>query len=1310
MDGRKKTYPAICHYEELSHYSLSLQQERIFYLSQLYPENTYWKRFSAKRVKGEVTLIAVEQAARDLLLMHEILNARIEIVDGKLVQKFPKDDKDFSVQFSDVTEEEASQRECKAFEILYKECRTPMPVVNSKLGKLLVVKIDEKDYLLVFILHHIITDASSFHILWKDFKIRYNAALSNEDSISSSEITYVDYVLWQKELLKEENIREQELYWEQIFQGELPVLDIPSDFPVSRQPSSCGKIYRKIIPQHIVEKLNILSLKNRVILYSTFLTTYYLLLKRYTNQDDIIIGTVFSGRQYGNFVRNMVGFFINTVAMRLSFDPGRSFDTLVKEVHELVDKAFFNQDYPFERLIQKINPDRDSNQNPLYRTIFNMVNYYDERVSFNGVAEEEWVNPETYHVQTDILFEIHNFENQKFEIRIEYRSDLFKHETISGFVDHFNYLLESITINPSMDCNLLEMYNPLKQEAFLKEYNGTRESFPQGVMLHQLFEEMVKTRTDEIAVIADDNSITYRELNTRADRYALNLKNKGIRPEQLVGVLADRGVDLIAAILGIVKSGAAYLPIEPSYPRDRIRYILEKSKATIVFVQEKYVGLVGDDTMVLLLANDELESTLVNPCDTTVTSSNLAYTIYTSGSTGKPKGVMITHEAAVNSIFDINRRFEVCNSDRILGISSVSFDLSVYDIFGSLAAGASLVLIKDQRNVREILKALDTEKITVWNTVPAIMEMVVDNIKGQYRNTNLRLVLLSGDWIPLGLPAKITKVFPNARIISLGGATEASIWSIYYPVQAVKPEWRSIPYGWPLANQTFFVFDSAMNLCPPAVRGELYIGGKGIARGYLNDSEKTESSFIHHPRFGILYKTGDWGRFTYEGYIEFMGRKDTQVKIRGYRIELGEIDKTLLLQPGVREALSIVREDVPGSRMIVSYIVSDASKTIEIAQLHKDLQNWLPHYMIPANIVVLESLPLSANGKVDHKMLPAPEALTDKAKKTFVVPHTPVERKLVKIAEKILNVSPIGLTDNFFEIGGNSLLTIRFISDIEEAFGVQMVMLDFIDLPVMSEVAGKIEMSLSSKEMQSESSVETSFWCNQLRGIQSNLNLFPASTVGYHDIKRENKVLELDLELVQGIQMLCRKLYSSADMVILSAYAVLLWRNYRKDELLIGVYNQGGDQADKPLLNPLPIRIAQNGLSTFADLVRMVRELMLDAKSYQGISWDDLGKNLTMDSEVKDYFNQVFFVNQGSAELNDSFKNTSVFHLKKQPQLSLIISIKSQPFIMRLSYNPGLIECGTAENMLMELATLLKEMVDSPEINILEMTSSYQNA
>ena len=595
-------------------------------------------------------------------------------------------------------------------------------------------------------------------------------------------------------------------------------------------------------------------------------------------------------------------------------------------------------------------------------------------------------------------------------------------------------------------------------------------------MLHTLFESQAMDRPDAPAVISSRETLSYGELLKRSKIISSLAQGKEELQGPLVAVVIEKGWEQVVAVLGILQAGKAYLPIDPSLPEDRLKYLLEDGRVKLALTQSRFINKFAWSEGLAVIPVDTIDYTheysVADPVQ--YNPDDLAYVIYTSGSTGFPKGVMINHRGAVNTILDINKRFSVGPGDRVLAISSLNFDLSVYDIFGILTAGGAIVLPDADRRTdpEHWARLVEQERVTVWNTVPALMQLYVEYLEDRSITPvdSLKLVLMSGDWIPVDLPERIRSKFGDIRLISLGGATEASIWSILYPIWEVKPHWKSIPYGHPMINQRFYVLNRWLEDCPDWVPGQLYIGGEGLALGYWNDTEKTQARFITHPKTGErLYNTGDLGRFRSDGTIEFLGREDFQVKIRGYRIELGEIESILKQHQSVLDAVVNVFIGAKGERRLVGYVIGSKENSPVLEELQRFLENKLPDYMVPKDYILLESLPLSANGKVDRKALPKPDHAGESRHEGHVDPRTPLEKRLALLWAEVLERDRVGIYDDFFSIGGDSLIATRLVLKIREALKVDLSLPRLFDAPTVAELADLIK---SSEDLPSEIETE----------------------------------------------------------------------------------------------------------------------------------------------------------------------------------------------------------------------------------------------
>ncbi|WP_034328484.1 non-ribosomal peptide synthase/polyketide synthase [Alkaliphilus transvaalensis] len=1038
--SEKSRHQSIEVVEEKDYYETSPAQRRLFALQQLEGDNTGYNMPSAVILEGNLEVNKLEETFHKLIKRHDALRTSFHLVEGEVVQ-FIDQEVNFNIQYLEGSEED--------IEGIISSFIKPFDLAMSPLLRIALIRINSNKHILALDMHHIISDGETMGILIKEF-----AALYNKEELEGLRIQYKDYSHWQNKLMTSEKIVKQRDYWLKQLEGELPVLDIMGDYPRPAVKSFEGDRIRYNLNKELTAALRSLCSESGATMYMVLLSAFTVLLSKYSRQEDIIVGSPIAGRSHGD-LSNIMGVFINTLAMRNYPTADKTLKEFLEEVKENALKAYENQDYQFEELVEKLQVNRDISRNPVFDVMFFMENADVSQITIDGLV----IKP--YFLENKISKFDMNLSavegKESITIGIEYSTKLFKNETIQQFYQHFEKILAEMTSNLDVKLSAIDIVTD-EEKQLIEKYNASEVEYPTHQTLQQLFEEQVEKTPYHDAVVIGDQKLSYLLLNQKANQLAHTLRDKGVKPNDIVGIMLEPSLDLIVGIMAILKAGGAYLPIEPGYPEDRILYMLENSKGNHLLTNseegsKRFISEGQYQGQIIYLDHDINYSSNSDNLNQVNKVDDLAYIIYTSGSTGRPKGVVIKHRAVVNTLLDINTKFSVTDQDRILSISSICFDLSVYDVFGGLATGAAVVLVKDQKDVRGIIKILDDEKITFWNSVPAFMEMIIEAVDDSYVNENLKNVLMSGDWIPLSLPNKIFRVFPKADVYSGGGATEASIWSIYYPIKEVKPHWKSIPYGIPLGNQKMYVMDQHLNLAPIGVPGEVVIGGVGVAEGYCNDPERTAKSFVIHPNFGKVYRTGDLAVFRPEGHIEFLGRIDNQVKIRGFRIELGEIESNLMNLEGVKEAIVTVRSKDTG-KYICAYYTGNCQLTTE--EIRNALKKNLPDYMLPSFYIKLDKLPLSANGKIDRKALPEP-TLEAEGGNNYVAPRNRVEEVLVNIWQEILGIEGIGIYDNFFELGGHSLKATSMISKISRSLSVDVPLREIFKAPTIREIGEYIQ-------------------------------------------------------------------------------------------------------------------------------------------------------------------------------------------------------------------------------------------------------------
>ncbi|MFI7638049.1 amino acid adenylation domain-containing protein [Nonomuraea sp. NPDC049400] len=1012
---------------------LSYAQERLWFMEQYAPGNAAYTIPLVRRVRGPLQADALEAALRGVCERHQPLRTRFpEGADGQpdvLVSEEAE---------VPLTVEEAGSAEA-ARELVGPFLAEPFDLVSGPVIRALLVRLAPDDHVLALAVHHIAADGWSANILLREI-LSFCAGGTAPDL----PVTYGDFAAWQRAQHGGAPGGDVD-YWRERLAG-LEPLELPADAPRPPELTYAGAAHHFSVAPELAERLDRLGREHGATPYMVLLAAFAVLLGRYSGQQDVAIGSPVAGRSLPE-LDNLVGCFVNMLAMRVDLSGDPSFAELLGRVRDLATDAYTHQEVPFERLVQELNVAREPSRSPLFQVLLAMQNYGGEPEP--GPLTLEGFEPGVWATRFDL--ELYTGGGGSFQF--VYNTALFSGERIERMAGHLATLLAGVAADPAARVSELELLTPQEREE-RRRWNDTAVDLgPPGLLQEPV---MAAAPPESVAVRHPRGEITYEELHRRARALAAELRAAGAGPGQLVAVVMERGWEQVVAVLAINLAGAAYLPVDADLPDRRRLELIERGECAIAVTQPwldlawpsgvTRLTVTGGDAQASGTGDAQASGCPAEPGD-------LAYVIFTSGSTGAPKGVMIEHRAALNTVRDLNQRFHVGPADRFLALSALSFDLSVYDVYGALAVGATLVMggPSADKDPAAWARLVAEERITVWNSVPALMELLVDHAEHEGTDLgSLRLVLLSGDWIPLTLPGRIRALAPNAQVISLGGATEGSIWSIFHPIGAVDPSWTSIPYGRPLANQSFHILGPGMRDVPVGVPGDLYIGGTGVATGYWRDPDRTAASFRTHPETGErLYRTGDLGRYAADGVIEFLGRADAQVKIRGYRIELGEIETHLARHPDVAEC--VVTTDGEGTRaQLVAYVVTPR---LDPARLRAHLAETLPAYMIPARFVALDRLPLTANGKVDRRRLPAPSPEHGAPDGTRTPPRTETERLVSAVWAEVLDGAGFGIDDDFFDLGGHSLLAIKVVARLRRRLASPVAVVDLFKHPTVRRLA-----------------------------------------------------------------------------------------------------------------------------------------------------------------------------------------------------------------------------------------------------------------
>ena len=1075
--------------EEVFVFPASFAQQRLWFIDQLVPGNAFYNVPTALRLTGSLNLSALEQTFNEIVRRHEALRTRFGMVEGQLVQAIPTESGadapavplaneaptlTIPLPVVDLRELPAEQGELQAKRLITEESVRPFDLTTGPLIRLMLLKLDETEHILLLNLHHIICDDWSIGVLIRELSTIYTAfTLEQPSPLAELPLQYADFAHWQREWLQGEELETQLAYWRQQL-GSIPVLNLPSDRPKPTIQSYRGATKFLELPPSLSKALEKLSQQEGVTLFMTLLAAFQTLLYRYTQQEDIAVGSPIANRNRSE-IEGLIGFFVNTLVLRTDLSCNPTFQELLDRVREVTLGAYAHQDLPFEKLVEELHPERSLSRHPLFQVVFGFENAPMEALELPGLTVSS-LNIDFKTTRFDLEFHLweasegfRSLWGERWEhgegIRgvVVYNTDLFDEATITRMMGHFKTLLEGIVANPQARIANLPFLSETERHQLLVEWNDTQADYPQKQCIHQLFEEQVEKTPDATAVIFEGKQLTYRQLNSRSNQLAHYLQKLGVGSEVLVGICMERSVEMIVGCLSILKAGGAYVPLDPTYPQERLSFMLEDAQVPVLLTQQHLVERLGTQKSEVVCLDSDWETiaqeTEENP-NSAVTSDNLAYVIYTSGSTGKPKGVAVPHKA-VNRLVCNTNYIKLEASDKVAQVSNTSFDAATFEIWVALLHGAQLIGISRDVTLspRDFALQLPQQGITVLFLTTALFQQIARDVPDAF--ASLRYLLFGGEAVDPRWVQKILKNGPPLRLLHVYGPTEGTTFSSFYWVQEVPEEATAIPIGCPITNTQIYLLDGQLQPVPIGVTGELYIGGDGLARGYLNRPELTSLAFIPNPFSQKprtrLYKTGDLARYRSDGNIEFLGRSDDQVKIRGFRIELGEIEAVLSQHPAVAEAVVIVQEDIPGDKHLVAYIVPNKGQAPTSSQLRQFSKEKLPNYMVPSAYMMLEFLPLTPNGKVDRRVLPAVDTLSLDTKEDYVAPRTTVEEELARIWRQVLGKQQVGVHDNFFELGGHSLLATQLTSRIRDRFKVELPVRILFEAPTMAMLARHIE-------------------------------------------------------------------------------------------------------------------------------------------------------------------------------------------------------------------------------------------------------------
>ena len=1035
---------------------LSYNQQGLWVLSQLMPGTSLYHVPRAVRLTGKLNVPALEQTLDFIVARHESLRTSFATADG-IPRQVIAEAMSLDKPLMDLSHLPETDREAAAQRVVDREARRPFDLSHGPLIRSVLLRLQEQEHILLVTTHHIVTDGWSMGIFHRELMELYEAfSAGRPAALPELPIQYADYASWHRQWFEGSIYESQLSYWKKQFATLPPVLELPTDHP--RAAVQAFRAFRGAqqtlrLSKNLTRQLKELCQKEEATPFMMLLAAYHILLHRYTGEEDIVVGSPIAGRCMSE-TEQLIGLFINVLALRVDLSGNPTFRELLQRVKDVAFGAYAHQDLPFETLVKEVQPDRTLSHNPLFQVMFVLQNEPIPPLEFGGLTVGH-VQPNNVTTNFDLTLDVIE-QDGEFACKFESNADLFEAETITRMIGHFQTLLEAIVANPEQNIAELPLLTAGERHQLLVEWTDTKTDYSSHKCIQELFEDQVASTPDAIALLSDDRELTYRELNSRANQLAHYLRSRRVGTNTRVGICLERSPEMIVALLGILKAGGAYVPLDPAYPPARLKFMIEDADVSLLLSEKKLLQSLPANAAEIIWLDALQEARPREPGDNpavTTAPENLAYVIYTSGSTGRPKGVSVTHRSVVRLVKNTNyARFSP--DEVFLQFAPISFDASTFEIWGSLLNGARLALMPaGKASLKELGEALKRYQVTTLWLTAGLFHLMVDNHLDDLRG--VRQLLAGGDVLSVPHVHKVLQELKGCRLINGYGPTENTTFTCCYPVTNSGQINGSVPIGRPISNTYVYALDRYLNPVPIGVPGELYIGGDGLARGYLNCPDLTSEKFVRDPfsnNSARLYRSGDLVRYRASGDIEFLGRIDSQVKVRGYRIELGEVEAVLADHPSVQEAVAVVRKDA-GDKHLVAYLVPREGQTPVVEDVRDFLQERLPDYMVPSLFVVLESLPLSPSGKVDRLALPSTSNIKPQSATGFVAPGDELELKLTRIWETVLGVSSIGVHDNFFDLGGHSLLAVRLFARIERSFGRNLPLATLFQAPTVKQLA-----------------------------------------------------------------------------------------------------------------------------------------------------------------------------------------------------------------------------------------------------------------
>jgi surfactin family lipopeptide synthetase A len=1045
--------------------TLSFGQERLWFLYQMDAANPFYNLNTAARLIGALDVDALERSINEIVRRHEVLRTRYRVIDG---QPFGVVDPSLklTIEVMDLPSHSEADCESEALKISADYFQQPFDLEQGPLIRASVLKLDERNHMLLLSMHHIVFDGWSIGILFRELTTLYESCSAHKTaSLSELSLQYADFAYWQRQWLQGEALKDHLTFWKGYLSGANSVLDLHTDRPRPQVQSFRGARQSFRIPGNVAGAIKSLARQEHATLFATLLSAFQILLYRYTNQEDITIGTPVANRNRVE-IENLIGFFVNTVAVRVDLSGNPTFRQLLGRMRETFLEVQTHQEIPLEKVVEEVQPKRELNRAPLFQVMFVLQNAPLPQLK---LADLTLVPMEIDNGTAKFDLTLYMRETEReLTGSLAYNTDLFESTSIARMIDSFEMLLESVAADPDREISQLNLLAATGRQQLLTEYNQTDEAYPDGSLIHQLFEAETETRPDAVALVYEMQNLTYGELNRKANQLAHYLQSMGIGPEEPVAICMEPSLDTIIGILGIIKAGGAYVPIDPSFPKQRVDFILADVRTRVVLTRqtslEKFSGCqiqvvnLDADWQTISSYNDENPASHVVP-------GNLVYVIFTSGSTGTPKGVAVAHRQLLNYIYAVRQRLRLPFPASYATVSSIAADLGNTCVFPSLCFGGILHIISPDRasDPNALAEYFQAREIDCLKIVPSHLSALLTSARSEQVIPRRRLIL-GGETSSWNLIERVRALAPHCSVFNHYGPTETTVGVLTCEVEdQLGSEAATVPIGKPIGNIEVYLLDRHLEPAPVGIPGEVYVGGVGLARGYLNRPELAAEKFIPSPFSdepgARLYRTGDLGRYRPSANIEFLGRADDQVKIHGFRIELGDIKVVLDQYPSIRESLVTTYEAL-GANAVAAYVVFNGDETVAIADLRDHMRRRLPEYMIPSAFVTLDVLPRLPNGKIDRKALPAPDKTALEAKAIYEPPASPVEKEMAEIWSRLLGVEQIGTRDNFFDLGGHSLLATRLVGRAYDVFQVSIPLRTIFEKPTIVELALVVEEEL----------------------------------------------------------------------------------------------------------------------------------------------------------------------------------------------------------------------------------------------------------